>query len=111
VEAPPITDELELVLPPAEPSGADGAEHRGAEKQLTPRGRYRASVTDDPDFEWRLPSARVLVRSTAEAARPDTAGQQQVADTLLEALGHFGIEAKVIGRVTGPHITRYELRL
>ena len=30
---------------------------------------------------------------------------------MLETLGHFGIEAKVIGRVTGPHITRYELRL
>ena len=34
-----------------------------------------------------------------------------MARTLLETLGHFGIEAKVIGRVTGPHITRYELRL
>ena len=26
-------------------------------------------------------------------------------------VGHFGIEASVIGRVTGPHITRYEIRL
>ncbi|HZE06207.1 MAG TPA: DNA translocase FtsK [Solirubrobacteraceae bacterium] len=78
---------------------------------LTPQGRYRASVTDDPDFEWRLPGTRFLTRSTGEAARPDTAGQEQVARTLLETLGHFGIEAKVIGRVTGPHITRYEIRL
>ena len=78
---------------------------------LTPQGRYRASVTDDPDFEWRVPSARSLTRSTGEAAKPDTAGQEQVARTLIEALGHFGIEAKVIGRVTGPHITRYEIRL
>ncbi len=79
--------------------------------QLTPQGRYRAGVTDDPDFVWRVPSARFLVRSTGEAAKPDTAGQEQVARALLEALGHFGIEAKVVGRVTGPHITRYELRL
>jgi DNA segregation ATPase FtsK/SpoIIIE, S-DNA-T family len=78
---------------------------------LTPQGRYRASVTDDPDFEWRLPGTRFLTRSTGEAARPDTAGQEQVARTLLETLGHFGIDAKVIGRVTGPHITRYEIRL
>jgi S-DNA-T family DNA segregation ATPase FtsK/SpoIIIE len=78
---------------------------------LTPQGRYRAAVTDDPEFEWRLPSTRLLVRSTADAARPDTAGQEQVARTLVETLGHFGIEAKVIGRVTGPHITRYEIRL
>jgi S-DNA-T family DNA segregation ATPase FtsK/SpoIIIE len=34
-----------------------------------------------------------------------------VAQTLIETLGHFGIDAKVVGRVTGPHITRYELRL
>jgi S-DNA-T family DNA segregation ATPase FtsK/SpoIIIE len=78
---------------------------------LTPQGRYREAITDDPDFEWQLPSERFLVRSTVEAARPDTAGQEQVARTLVETLGHFGIEAKVIGRVTGPHITRYEIRL
>ncbi len=78
---------------------------------LTPQGRYRASVTDDPDFAWRVPSARFLVRATGDAAKPDTEGQEQTARTLLEALGHFGIDAKLIGRTTGPHITRYELRL
>ncbi len=80
-------------------------------EDLTPQGRYRASVTEDPEFEWRVPGTRSLTRSTGEAAKPDTAGQEQVARTLLETLGHFGIEAKVIGRVTGPHITRYEIRL
>ena len=78
---------------------------------ITPQGRYRASVTDDPEFEWRLPNPRFLTRSGGEEAKPDTEGQEQVAQTMLETLGHFGIEAKVIGRVTGPHITRYELRL
>ena len=78
---------------------------------LTPQGRYREAITDDPDFEWKVPNERFLVRSTVEAARPDTAGQEQVARTLVETLGHFGIDAKVIGRVTGPHITRYEIRL
>jgi DNA segregation ATPase FtsK/SpoIIIE, S-DNA-T family len=78
---------------------------------LTPQGRYREAITDDPDFEWRVPNTRLLTRSTAEAAKPDTAGQEQIARTLVETLGHFGIEAKVIGRVTGPHITRYEIRL
>ena len=43
--------------------------------------------------------------------RPDTAGQEQTAARLVEALSHFGVEAKVIGTVAGPHITRYELRL
>ena len=80
--------------------------------QLTPQGRLRERVTDDPDFIWRLPDAsRVLSRSSAEQARPDTAGQERTAASLVEALGHFGVQAKVIGTVAGPHITRYELRL
>jgi S-DNA-T family DNA segregation ATPase FtsK/SpoIIIE len=82
------------------------------ESLLTPQGRLRNVVTDDPDFVWELPGAeRILTRSTAEQARPDTAGQERTATALVEALGHFGVQAKVIGTVAGPHITRYELRL
>jgi S-DNA-T family DNA segregation ATPase FtsK/SpoIIIE len=95
-----------------EPDEPEPAEHEPVDPDLlTPQGRYRASVTDDPDFQWRLPKQSVLTRSTAEQVRPDTAGQEKVAAGLLEALGHFGVQAKVIGTVTGPHITRYELRL
>jgi DNA segregation ATPase FtsK/SpoIIIE, S-DNA-T family len=80
--------------------------------QLTPRGRLRGAVTDDPDFVWELPdAAKLLTRSSAEQTRPDTAGQERTATNLVEALGHFGVQAKVIGTVAGPHITRYELRL
>jgi S-DNA-T family DNA segregation ATPase FtsK/SpoIIIE len=80
-------------------------------EDLTPQGRYRASVTDSPEFEWTLPDTAFLKRSTGDASKPDTAGQERVSAQLTEALGHFGIEAKVIGMVAGPHITRYELRL
>ena len=31
--------------------------------------------------------------------------------TLLETLGHFGVEAKIVGIVSGPHVSRYELQL
>jgi S-DNA-T family DNA segregation ATPase FtsK/SpoIIIE len=79
---------------------------------LTPQGRYRDSVTEDPEFVWEMPDAgRLLTRSTGEQSRPDTAGQERTAVSLTEALGHFGVQAKVIGTVAGPHITRYELRL
>jgi S-DNA-T family DNA segregation ATPase FtsK/SpoIIIE len=98
---PPTAGEAEARRPNRELDPSD----------LTPQGRFRASVTDDPDFVWTVPGPRFLVRSTGDAAKPDTAGQAQVAAALIEALGHFGIEAKVVGRVTGPHITRYELRL
>jgi S-DNA-T family DNA segregation ATPase FtsK/SpoIIIE len=80
--------------------------------QVTPQGRLREAVTDDPSFVWRLPDTnRLLTRSTGEQSRPDTAGQERTATSLTEALGHFGVQAKVIGTVAGPHITRYELRL
>jgi S-DNA-T family DNA segregation ATPase FtsK/SpoIIIE len=63
------------------------------------------------DVEWRLPEPQVLKRSSADQTKPDTAGQEKVSAQLLEALSHFGIEAKVVATVAGPHITRYELRL
>ncbi len=138
VEAPPNdreTDDEDTQPPlfgpddPDDPTSADGtieaSDQRAAADEeesrphrpevnpedLTPQGRYREAITDDPDFEWQVPNGRFLVRSTGEAAKPDTAGQEVVARTLVETLGHFGIDAKVIGRVTGPHITRYEIRL
>jgi S-DNA-T family DNA segregation ATPase FtsK/SpoIIIE len=82
-----------------------------SDSDLTPQGRYRGSVTDDPSFVWRIPTGRFLKRSTADQSRPDTAGQEKIAAQLIEALGHFGIEAKVVGMTAGPHITRFEIRL
>jgi DNA segregation ATPase FtsK/SpoIIIE, S-DNA-T family len=63
------------------------------------------------DVDWRLPEPQLLKRSSADQTKPDTAGQEKVSAQLLEALSHFGIEAKVVATVAGPHITRYELRL
>ncbi|HEY2160693.1 MAG TPA: DNA translocase FtsK [Solirubrobacteraceae bacterium] len=123
VEAPPAPDveegEVEApeqlplapeVVPEDEPA-AEADDDDAEQTALTPQGRYRDSVTEDPGFVWRVPSPRFLVRATGDAAKPDTEGQEQTARSLIEALGHFGIDAKVVGRVTGPHITRYELRL
>mgnify|MGYP001182232880 CR=1 FL=1 len=98
----PPEDEEGVTRGPAKPVEPD---------QLTPQGRYRSEVTDSPDFVWERPDPGVLTRSSEDASRPDTAGQEKVAAQLLEALAHFKIEAKVIGMVAGPHITRYELRL
>jgi S-DNA-T family DNA segregation ATPase FtsK/SpoIIIE len=101
----------------AEPEGAEPFEEEDdvpdgvAASELTPAGRYRAPVTDDPSFVWKLPAATLLTRSSADASRPDTAGQEKVAVRLTEALGHLGVAASVVGTVAGPHITRYELRL
>jgi len=101
VEPPRLAEDPETDEPGVTRAAAD----------LTPQGRYRPAVTESPDFEWTVPDPAALKRSSEEAARPDTAGQEKVAAQLVEALGHFGVEARVIGKVAGPHITRYELRL
>lgn len=118
-DAEPAPEE-ELVAGEEPPAGAAHADEEepiagvahADPASLTPQGRLRGSVTDDPDFVWELPeAAKLLTRSSAEQTRPDTAGQERTATNLVEALGHFGVQAKVIGTVAGPHITRYELRL
>jgi S-DNA-T family DNA segregation ATPase FtsK/SpoIIIE len=93
------------------PEDEPGVTRAPEPEELTPQGRYRPEVTDSPEFEWTLPDPGFLTRSSGEAAKPDTAGQEKVAAQLREALGHFGVQAQVIGKVAGPHITRYELRL
>ncbi len=124
VEAPPLDEsdfENEAQFANGEEIGEEEEEEREEAltgvsvrnpEDLTPQGRLRERVTEDPDFVWQLPQAsRVLSRSSAEQVRPDTAGQERIAASLVEALSHFGVQAKVIGTVAGPHITRYELRL
>ncbi len=60
--------------------------------------------------EYRLPDRALLHRSP-----PATGGtadaNAQVAEALVSALGHFGIEAAVVGQISGPRVTRYELQL
>ena len=36
---------------------------------------------------------------------------QRTADTLVQALAHFGVEATIVGQIAGPRVTRYELQL
>jgi len=113
-EAPTVRDahdEPEAGPDPEEPGVTKVVEPPVEPKDLTPRGRYRGSITDDPEFHWRVPDPKLLTRSSAAAAKPDTSGQERTASALLEALGHFGVQARVVGTVAGPHITRYELRL
>jgi DNA segregation ATPase FtsK/SpoIIIE, S-DNA-T family len=102
---------------PVKPVLADDAEEVGVTKTgEAPRDGsalepHRVPKPGDEDFVWEVPEPGFLKRSTAEQNRPDGAGQEKVARQLVEALGHFGIEAQVTGMVSGPHITRYELRL
>jgi S-DNA-T family DNA segregation ATPase FtsK/SpoIIIE len=60
--------------------------------------------------EYRLPDRSVLRTSPVrEGASEETAAR--IADLLVQTLAHFGVEANVIGQISGPRVTRYELQL
>ena len=77
---------------------------------LTPQGARRSGVTESEGRRYRLPDPKLL-RKSGKGQGPDTANQDEIAKSLVESLGHFGVEAKIVGRVTGPRVTRHELRL
>ena len=68
-------------------------------------------VTEADGVLYRLPDPKLLKRSSEKPRGEDSAAQEKVATQLIEALGHFGIESKLVGTVAGPHVTRFELRL
>jgi len=60
--------------------------------------------------EYELPDRSVLRTSPPKA---DGSGEKsaRVAELLVQTLAHFGVEANVIGQISGPRVTRYELQL
>ena len=60
--------------------------------------------------EYVLPDRAVLKSSPAAAANAKQT-DRRTADTLVEALAHFGVAATIVGQIAGPRVTRYELQL
>jgi S-DNA-T family DNA segregation ATPase FtsK/SpoIIIE len=60
--------------------------------------------------EYKLPDPGVLRISPERGDEPgETAAR--VAELLVQTLSHFGVDATVIGQISGPRVTRYELQL
>jgi S-DNA-T family DNA segregation ATPase FtsK/SpoIIIE len=59
---------------------------------------------------YRLPDRTLLRRSTGSGAKSTEDGER-VAETLVAALANFGVDATVVGEISGPRVTRYELQL
>src|SRR6478609_746179 len=60
--------------------------------------------------EYQLPDAGVL-RISPEHGDDSGETAARVAELLVQTLAHFGVEATVIGQISGPRVTRYELQL
>ena len=63
-----------------------------------------------PEGAYVLPDRGVLKTSPA-VAKGVSGADQRTADTLVQALAHFGVEATIVGQIAGPRVTRYELQL
>jgi DNA segregation ATPase FtsK/SpoIIIE, S-DNA-T family len=60
--------------------------------------------------DYRLPDRAILRHSPAGTG--SSADQNaRIAEALVQTLAHFGVDASVIGQISGPRVTRYELQL
>ncbi|HEX3241804.1 MAG TPA: DNA translocase FtsK [Solirubrobacterales bacterium] len=93
------------------PSADDGHDLTSPEEAegKTPMGNVRGVTTSD-EIDYRPPPANALEKGRADKG-PDPRDHDAVGRRLVEALGHFGVEARIVGIVSGPHVSRYELRL
>ena len=103
-------EEVEAVEaePGTEPEPPD-PKQVAAEAARTPMGEKRGATISD-EINYKTPPEKVLEKGKADKG-PDPRDQQAIATKLIETLGHFGVEAKIVGIVSGPHVSRYELRL
>ncbi len=78
----------------------------------TPMGAKRGGITESEERDYRMPPAKLLRRGgDGRDSGPDRRDMERTARALLEVLSHFKIEARLVGTVTGPHVSRYELQL
>ncbi len=97
-------------IPEPDPTVVAAEPEPAEEPALTPQGNRRSAVTESDDIDYRMPKPSFLKRSNG-AQKVDTKGIARTGSQLVETLSHFNVDGKVIGTVTGPHVTRYELRL
>ena len=73
--------------------------------------RQTHGVTASEEIDYRIPPAKALERGKDTNTGPDIRDRETTAKALLESLEHFGVEARLLGVVSGPHVSRYELQL
>jgi S-DNA-T family DNA segregation ATPase FtsK/SpoIIIE len=96
---------------PSDERGQEVVARGGKPAALTPMGNARTGgYTASEEINYRLPATKLLEKGKADPG-PDTRDREAVSKALLEALRHFGIEARLLGTVSGPHVSRYELQL
>jgi S-DNA-T family DNA segregation ATPase FtsK/SpoIIIE len=60
--------------------------------------------------DYELPDASLLHRSPPVSQKLADSGER-TSEVLVQTLANFGIEARIVGQISGPRVTRYELQL
>jgi len=106
----PASDSDHSLIPSEADAGPGAtADAPTAEVALTPMGNKRG-VTESEQIDYRPPPAKALEKGKGDSG-PDPRDHEAIGRKLVETLGHFGVEAKIVGIVSGPHVSRFELRL
>ncbi|HEX4527426.1 MAG TPA: DNA translocase FtsK [Gaiellaceae bacterium] len=82
-------------------------EAHGFEEEHTQETLFESSA---PVADYKLPD-RALLKQSKPGAGPTGEANARVAEALVTCLAHFGVDATVIGQISGPRVTRYELQL
>jgi DNA segregation ATPase FtsK/SpoIIIE, S-DNA-T family len=67
-------------------------------------------VSSESHEEYQLPDRNILRRAPA-ASELSSDVAERTASALVQTLAHFGIDATIVGQISGPRVTRYELQL
>jgi DNA segregation ATPase FtsK/SpoIIIE, S-DNA-T family len=106
---PPETEPEPPFEPPSDPVAEAEVDPEDAITAEVVAPQLALDVAPRPKTAYRLPSPSILKKSAA--SRGGGEDHKQVARKLVEALANFGVEARCIGMVSGPRVTRYELQL
>jgi S-DNA-T family DNA segregation ATPase FtsK/SpoIIIE len=116
--APSLAPPVDAVSAFPDVVGGSAPPHAGA--QPAPLQTEPPALLEDPPTlfdevttehpEYKLPDAGVL-RISPEQGEDSGETAARVAELLVQTLAHFGVEATVIGQISGPRVTRYELQL
>ncbi len=85
-------------------------EHSGQATEMEPAVPAPLFELGESKGDYRLPDRGILHRSPATAG-PSKESGRRISEALVQTLANFGVEATVIGEISGPRVTRFELQL
>jgi DNA segregation ATPase FtsK/SpoIIIE-like protein len=100
-----VSDSLPAVLFQAEPEEFEEADSED------PTEETLFAPLEASDTEYTLPDPGLLHVSKPGSGGPNAEAGARVAQALVTCLSNFGVDATVIGQISGPRVTRYELQL